>query len=273
MALSMPKPVVKKISSSAASSLARRFAWEASSGTTECSVPVFWMREQRQCAAAFSENTELLNFTFCLDHAIPYWVVALPVLATCFAKIFISRRRSPGTGEIILERNSDAPGDSYSARLTNVQAKFSAKHSKLHPTRERKDAKKGSLGKRVFTPQGYVEPEQWDSDIEDGADVNTDGKPRRQRIYYLECPDYMMLRASAVTIFVTWLLWFPWVVARFVWNFTPYEDVPGWFEVLAVVCMHLSSFAKPVVYTLANPYFRGAVAKTVLCRRDMRLKP
>ena len=147
-----------------------------------------------------------------------------------------------------------------------VESRFSSNYSKLHSDKQRKSGKKPSLGKRQFTDQGYTEPEQWDSDIEDGTEKRTTMAPVKMRLYFLSRADFMMLRACAVTVAVTWFLWFPWIIARFKWNYEPYESMVEGFEEFSIIFMMFSTVVIPVVYFVVNPYLRHAVRKTLLSR-------
>ena len=223
-------------------------------------LPVAWISDQRSCGAKFTESLEMLDLTFCFDHAIPYWAVALPAFGVAFVKFFLARKKSPPQGEIILERNSYAPGDAYSSRLSKLQHKFRSDK----PALQAKPKKLGTLGKRVYTPTGYTELEDWDSDIET-ENNNLDKNDGRQRIHLLPRPEYAALLTSAITVLVTSLFWFPWIVARFIWSRTPRDPPPDWFGVIAVLLMHSAVLVKLVVNILSNPYFRSAAWKTLCC--------
>ncbi|GFN98834.1 rhodopsin, gq-coupled [Plakobranchus ocellatus] len=157
-------------------------------------LPVAWISDQRSCGARFTESLQMLDLTFCFDYAIPYWVVALPAFVVAFAKFCLARRRSPPQGEIVLERNSYAPGDAYSSRLSKLQHKFTSSNQNSEPSAKNNKPKKlGTLGKRKYTSKGYTEMEDWDSDIErenENTGVVDGGKSGRELVvtmfFYLD---------------------------------------------------------------------------------------
>ncbi|RUS86599.1 hypothetical protein EGW08_005615 [Elysia chlorotica] len=227
-------------------------------------LPVDWVSEQRSCGARFTESLQMLDLTFCFDYAIPYWIVALPAFVVAFVKFYLARRKSSPGGEIILERNSYAPGDAYSSRIAKLQQKFRSNK----PALQAKSRRLGTLGKRVYTTKGYTELEDWDSDIETESN-NLDSGDGRQRIHLLPRPEYAALVASAITVLATSLCWFPWIVARFIWSRTPRDPPPSWFGTMAVLLMHAAALVKLVAILICNPYFRSAAWKTACCRRKV----
>lgn len=240
-------------------------------------ITTSWHTKEHQCGADFTENVRLLDMTFCFDYAIPYLVIALPAFIAAFISISIARCRPSRYGEIVLERNSFAPADSYSSRLSKLQSKFRAANTNIGGGSRNL---KPTLGQRVYTSKGYTEPEHWDSDIDDGTGDNNNSNNKymkkkkktedcRERIHALPRPEYSMLVMAAIVTLVTALLWFPWIVVRFVWNKTPNESVPEGVGVIAVACMHVAACIKPLVYLFTNPFFRSAVRKT-FCGRSKK---
>ncbi|KAK3794464.1 hypothetical protein RRG08_003617 [Elysia crispata] len=227
-------------------------------------LPVTWIADKRSCGAKFTESLEMLDLTFCFDYAIAYWVVALPAFVVAFVKFYLARRKSPPQGEIILERNRYAPGDAYSSRISKLQHKFRSNK----PALQAKQKKLGTLGKRVYTPKGYTELEDWDSDIET-ENNNLDNGDGQQRIHLLPRPEYAAMMTSAITVLITSLFWFPWIVARFIWTRTPRDPPPSWFGTTSVVLMHSAVLVKLFVNLITNPYFRSAARKTVCCRKKV----
>ncbi|GFS20250.1 rhodopsin, GQ-coupled [Elysia marginata] len=225
-------------------------------------LPVVWLSDQRSCGARFTESLKMLDLTFCFDYAIPYWVVALPAFVVAFVKFNRARKKSPPQGEIVLQKNSYAPGDAYSSRLSKMQHKFRSNK----PALQSKPRKLGTLGKRVYTPKGYTELEDWDSDIQT-ENNSFDSNDGRQRVHLLPRPEYSALMTSAITVLITSLFWFPWIVARFIWHRTPRDPPPDWLGVLAVLLMHSAALIKLATYIISNPYFRSAAWKTFCCRK------
>lgn len=205
---------------------------------------ISYFENQFQCSMDTEKNTRQMKFATAIGVGIPL-VVMIATYILMFVKIRLLKKANPPGGQIILEQDDLANGDSYAARLRRQQLKFQNAGLKK---------KKPVLGLKIDT-NGYAK----DESSEDEND--TTGTASVKNTYFLYNSDVALIKTYALVAGVYILLWLPYIIVIYISTFNRYHGIPDAVFYIFVILTHGTAFVKPLIYVIHNGNFRGHFKK------------
>lgn len=206
---------------------------------------ISYFENQFQCSMDTEKNTRQMRFATAIGVGIPF-IVMTAAYIVIFVKIRLLKKANPQGGQIVLEQDDFANGDSYAARLRRQQLKFQNAGLKK---------KKPVLGLKI-DDNGYARDESSD----DEKDASGDGNMRNT--YFLYNSDVALIKTYALISGTYLLMWLPYIIVTYILTFDRYHGIPDPVFYIFVIFTHCVAFVKPLIYVIQNENFRSHLKKT-----------
>ena len=179
------------------------------------------------------------------------------------SKIFYLKRRLANNQQIVLEKCSEARGESYAERLKKRYQRL-RDGSKDPDKTFRKEEIKDNGAYRDDEDGGSTDEESDKKRKDALTDVNrTENKRVPRRIYYLTKGDVKSMHLYAVVAAIFYALWIPYIARSVIWTYYFFEmTLSDNFVLAAVILTHFTVCYKVPFYLISDK-IRGAVFKTL----------
>ncbi|XP_062596880.1 5-hydroxytryptamine receptor 1F-like [Saccostrea cucullata] len=224
---------------------------------------VSYFSNQFQCAMNHEKNIRETNFVTAMCFGIPI-TLCMGMYLFIFIMIRKIKKQEDDNGALIVERNRNAIGDSYSQRLRNLQYKFQNAGTR---------AIKPNIGKKfTYTEDGYIHDDSSDdentNDVQKGIEKQ---KVQQKKVYHMAKNDTLLTKTYVIMTFSTFFLWLPYVVVTYIFLKDRFANISDELVFVVIFLCHCTTLIKPVVYVTYNSHFRKHVVKLFRRKRNKQI--